>query len=99
MHWLYLDIFQNILLTIPLGFGIGYFRKPGFLKIWLWALGTGIALEGIQLLTKLVFVSYRVVDINDAIMNALGVLIGYGLFLFCRKFFTRMEKSKSILKP
>ena len=80
LQWVIVDFGLNLLLTIPFGMGIGYFKKPGFLKLCLWALGTGLTLEGIQLLLKLGFNNYHVVDINDVILNALGVFIGYALF-------------------
>jgi len=41
----------------------------------------GLGLEITQLLLSLALrYPYRVVDINDAIFNAFGVLLGYGLF-------------------
>lgn len=80
--WLFVDFGLNIFLTIPLGFGLGHFFKPRFLKLCFWALLTGLTTEGIQLLVKLVLGTYyHTVDINDVILNALGVIIGYCLFL------------------
>jgi glycopeptide antibiotics resistance protein len=35
-------------------------------------------------LLKLGFLNYHVVDINDVMLNALGVFTGYVLYLFCR---------------
>lgn len=89
MTWLFVDFVLNILLTIPFGIGLGYFRKPRFLKIFLWAVGTGLALEGIQLLLKMIINNYHVVDINDVILNALGVMIGYLVYWL----FSRIKKS------
>ncbi|MGV8026554.1 MAG: VanZ family protein [Anaerolineaceae bacterium] len=79
IHWF--DIIGNILLTIPLGLGIAYFRRMN-LKCALWiALTVGLLFEGIQLIVKLILgVYYHAVDINDVIWNALGVLIGFGIF-------------------
>ena len=81
MTWLFVDFVLNILLTIPFGIGLGYFHKPRFLKTCLWAIGTGLTLEGIQLLLKLILNNYHVIDINDVIMNAFGVVLGYCIFL------------------
>ena len=71
----------NIILTMPFGFGINFltFIKPrNFL--WLSVL-VGLAIETAQLIISLCLgYAYRVIDINDVICNAVGVLIGYGLF-------------------
>jgi glycopeptide antibiotics resistance protein len=72
------DIIGNILLTIPLGFGLTYF-VPLKTRAIVWvALAAGIFFEGTQLLIKLVCgVYYHTVDINDVIWNGSGVLLGY----------------------
>jgi glycopeptide antibiotics resistance protein len=71
----------NILLTVPFGFGINFIarmRPRSFL--WLGpAIGFGI--EIIQLVVSLLLgYAYRYIDINDVIMNTLGVLVGYAAF-------------------
>lgn len=75
------EIYQNILLTIPFGFGVNFIAriKP---KNILWiALVVGFAFEFVQLVISLIARSpFRAVDINDLILNATGVLIGYGIF-------------------
>ena len=77
---------SNILLTMPFGFGVnfvGRFRRKDFL--WLpFAVGFGIELSQL-FINWILGYSYRVVDITDALLNAVGVLIGYGFFrLFSR---------------
>jgi glycopeptide antibiotics resistance protein len=93
------DFANNILLTIPCGLGIIFvsrLRPRDFL--WL-PLAVGFGIEIAQLLISLILgYPYRVVDINDALLNAVGVLAGYGLFrifawLFIR--LTRRFKQKS----
>ena len=72
---------SNILLTVPFGLGIGLVARvrPRDLRWLPWAVGFGI--EGAQLALGLAQgFPYRVLDINDTIMNALGVALGYGLF-------------------
>jgi len=82
LKWLLVDFGLNALLTIPFGFGLGFFFRPKWWKLFLWALLTGFTLEGIQLLVDLTTgILYHTVDINDVILNSLGVMIGYGLFL------------------
>jgi len=75
------NIYRNILLTIPFGFGISFiFRvKPG--NIFWWAVAVGSTFEFVQLIISFVIQSsFRVIDINDVILNAIGVLLGYGTF-------------------
>jgi glycopeptide antibiotics resistance protein len=72
---------SNILLTVPFGLGIGFLARvrPRDLRWLPWAVGFGI--EGAQLALGLAQgYPYRVIDINDTLMNALGVALGYGLF-------------------
>ncbi|MDW7755830.1 MAG: VanZ family protein [Brevefilum sp.] len=75
------EIVGNILLTVPFGFGI-IFIMPAMSKNIRWmAFVVGLVIETIQLLITIgLGVSYRSTDINDVILNALGVFIGYGLF-------------------
>ncbi len=75
-------VLLNVLLTIPFGFGISFIVniRP---RVILWiAPCVGLSFEGTQLLISIFLrYMYRIMDINDVIMNALGVLIGYGAFL------------------
>jgi glycopeptide antibiotics resistance protein len=76
----------NIILTVPFGFGLNFImqvRAKNF--IWL-APAVGFGIESIQLIISLLLrYPYRVIDINDFLMNTLGVLVGYGVFrLFSR---------------
>ncbi|MEP0806167.1 MAG: VanZ family protein [Chloroflexota bacterium] len=76
------QIYENILLTIPFGFGINFIARIEPRRILWLAAGVGAALEFTQLAISLFFrISFRVVDINDVILNAIGVLIGYAVFL------------------
>ena len=77
----YIGILDNILLTMPFGFGLNFLRHLG-LKDVLWlSISVGFGIEAVQLLLTLILrYPFRVVDINDVWLNGLGVLIGYGLF-------------------
>ena len=79
-------LLYNILLTMPYGFGINFLTRMNAKKIVRVSIFLGLGLEMAQLLLSLALrYPYRVVDINDAIFNAFGVLLGYGLFkLFAR---------------
>lgn len=75
------NIYENILLTVPFGFGVNFvarIRPKNF--FWL-AIAVGLAFEFIQFNISLaVQNSFRVVDINDVALNAIGTLLGYALF-------------------
>ncbi len=75
------NIVGNILLTIPFGFGVSFVLrlKP---KDFLWlAILLGLVFETVQLIISFTFrSSFRIVDVNDVLLNAIGVWIGYGLF-------------------
>jgi glycopeptide antibiotics resistance protein len=74
-------MFLNILLTLPFGFGLN-FLVHSRAKHFLWiAPALGIGLEATQLaISYLLGFVYRVIDVNDVLMNMLGVWIGYALF-------------------
>jgi glycopeptide antibiotics resistance protein len=75
------QLIGNILLTLPLGFGLPFIGafKPGRL-FWL-AVGSGFAIEMLQFAACLLLGSdYRGIDINDALLNSLGTLLGYAFF-------------------
>ncbi len=96
MPWLIRDFGLNAILTIPFGFGYGYYRRPGWLKLVFSALLTGLTLEGVQQIIILVTGTlYRTVDINDVILNALGVIIGFAIFLIIKSAFHKLKKNKS----
>jgi glycopeptide antibiotics resistance protein len=74
-------MFQNVLLTIPFGFGLNFLTRRRALDFVWMALGIGLGLESAQLLLDLALVCpYRVVDVTDSILNAAGVLLGYVIF-------------------
>jgi glycopeptide antibiotics resistance protein len=77
-----LQAWQNILLTIPFGFGLRFVTRFKPRNIFWVALSVGLSTEGIQLVLCLTFQgSFRSVDINDSLLNAFGVLVGYAAFL------------------
>ena len=87
---------MNFLLTIPFGIGLGYLKKPRFMKACLWAFLVGLSLDGIQLVVKLATGTfYHAVDINDVILNTLGVLFGYFLYWICSKLMAKRGKKSN----
>ncbi|MEJ5202772.1 MAG: VanZ family protein [Anaerolineales bacterium] len=77
----YINIVQNILLTMPFGFGLNFISRIK-IRNFLWlSITIGLGIELIQLIISLLLqYPYRVIDINDAFLNAIGIIIGYGLF-------------------
>lgn len=75
------DIVGNVLLTMPFGFGVSFIallRSKDF--VWL-PLLVGVTLETAQLIISYLFRSpFRAVDINDVLLNAIGVWLGYSVF-------------------
>ena len=77
----YFGLLDNILLTVPFGFGLNFLSRLR-LKDFLWlSITVGFGIEAVQFVMTLILrYPYRVVDINDVLLNAVGALIGYGLF-------------------
>jgi len=73
----------NIFLTMPFGFLLPFLVRVPARRGFLIALFTGLALEGAQSLISLLSIigGYgHSIDINDVILNAIGVIIGFGGF-------------------
>jgi glycopeptide antibiotics resistance protein len=75
------NIVGNVLLTVPLGFGVSFIAKLRLKDIVWLSILVGVVFETLQLIIALIFRSpFRVIDINDFILNGLGVWLGYLLF-------------------
>ncbi|WP_054537221.1 VanZ family protein [Herpetosiphon geysericola] len=73
----------NILLTIPFGIFLRLFKKLRIQTMLAIALLVGFSTETIQLLTGLIVgYHFRITHIDDVLMNAIGVVLGYGLINF-----------------
>ncbi len=87
------EVVANILLTMPFGFLINFIVPARVRKIPLLALAVGVSIEFAQLgMCLLVGLNYRGIDINDAIMNMIGVLCGYQVFCLFSRFFLRVTQ-------
>lgn len=72
----------NILLLVPLGFGLPFITNFCMKKVVIIGALLSIAIELSQLITGLMGkITFRVTDINDVIFNIIGVAIGYILFV------------------
>ncbi len=76
------DLAVNVLLTVPFGLGLPLVSPLRGRWMVILAFVPGLVIETSQLLLSLwLRVAYRGVDINDVLMNGLGVLSGYVIFL------------------
>jgi glycopeptide antibiotics resistance protein len=93
LHSILQGLLQNIVMTIPFGFGLNFLRKIEGKEILIWAAGVGFATEISQLLVSLFYMGgpYRGVDINDVLCNAAGVLLGFGLYRLAVRFIPALE--------
>lgn len=83
-----LNIGGNILLLVPLGFLLPFiFSKINWKKILLIAPLSGLCVELLQ-----VYLHVGIFDIDDVILNGLGVILGYAIF----KNLTIINKYKAI---
>ena len=72
----------NILLLIPFGFGLPFISNLHMKKVIVIGVLFSIMIEFLQLMTGFMArVTFRIADINDVIFNAIGVSIGYILFV------------------
>jgi glycopeptide antibiotics resistance protein len=85
------QFFGNLLIGIPIGLGLPFVLGGRGVKVIGVGIAITVAIELAQLAMNAVYgFSYRVVDINDVILNVTGVLIGYGLFLAGRAVYARV---------
>lgn len=81
------NLLGNILLTLPLGFFIFYkYRNLKLGQVFILSFALPIIIELVQLSLHFMQLGTRVVDIDDVILNMLGIILGYYLtkFLFQR---------------
>ncbi len=75
------DVVANILLTMPFGFGFSFVVRLRAKRVPALAILAGVGIETAQLIADLILgMNYRSVDINDSIMNAIGVMLGYVIY-------------------
>lgn len=71
----------NVALLVPFGFGVSFLVPLNTKNALKLAPIVGSSIELLQLVISLMIgYAYRVIDINDVILNTLGYLIGYGVF-------------------
>lgn len=83
------NLLGNIIVLIPFGFLFAtLYQKIKWGRVLLIGLFTGIILELLQVIFK-----SGILDIDDVILNSLGVIIGYLLFIFIYGLFKKYHKN------
>ena len=71
-----INLVGNIVLLVPFGFLVPFvYRNMTWKKSLVLAIATPLLIEGLQVLLHL-----GIFDIDDVILNSLGVMIGYWIF-------------------
>jgi glycopeptide antibiotics resistance protein len=72
----------NLLLGVPFGFGLPFAGVRSSGAVFAWGVLFAFGIEGSQLALDVIYgFAFRVVDINDVILNSLGVALGILAFL------------------
>lgn len=81
------NVLGNILILVPFGLFIAFFRKKKerIGKVILKGFTISFVIESTQLLMTLVGINRRSFDVDDLIMNTLGYLIGYYIMKMIEK--------------
>lgn len=77
----------NLLITVPLGFSLPCLLKLSRKQMLAFALCVGPLFEMIQLGGVLLGFADRVIDVQDMLLNSLGVVLGYSLFLLAAQIY------------
>ena len=79
------ELLGNIVPLIPIGMiALRVFRGMNWRMALLLAVATGLAIESLQ-----VILHVGVFDVDDVMLNALGVMLGYWIILAARRIFNR----------
>ena len=76
------QLLLNVLLTVPFGFGLPFVRDARGREVLLIGFVFSLGIELAQLTADALYLALPTwsVDINDVLLNSLGVAIGYGAF-------------------
>jgi glycopeptide antibiotics resistance protein len=87
-----INLVGNIVLLVPIGFLLPFvYRNMTWKKSLILAVAAGFAIEGMQVVLRV-----GIFDIDDVILNGLGVMIGYWAFMILAKW-ARLGKYKTII--
>jgi glycopeptide antibiotics resistance protein len=81
-------LIANIILFVPMGFLVPFvLRRPSFLKTMGISLGIIVAIEITQYVTNL-----GATDIDDVILNMIGCLIGFMVYVVSIELYKKLNK-------
>ena len=93
--YILLGLILNVILFIPFGFLLPVVFPKRAAKLWLTTL-YGFPLSLFIELTQLLLPGIgRAFDVDDLIFNTLGAVVGYLLYLLCRKIFNSIKKKNN----
>ena len=79
------NIIYNIMMFIPLGMFLGYFKKNTYFALFT-IVNASICIEFLQLYFSYLHIMNRSYDVTDLITNIFGGIIGYCFYnLFCKR--------------
>lgn len=77
-----LNLVGNVIAFVPVGFLVPFvYMHMTWKKSLVLAVATGLAMEGMEVLFRV-----GIFDIDDVMLNALGVMVGYWVFVFSMRF-------------
>jgi glycopeptide antibiotics resistance protein len=80
-----INLVGNIILLVPIGFLVPFIHQTlTWKKMLILAIAAGFTIEGLQALLRV-----GIFDIDDILLNGLGVMIGYWTFTKACRFFFR----------
>lgn len=89
------NLFGNVLIFVPFGFFMPMAsRYRSFFSTLFWSFGLSLGVETFQLITKV-----GSFDVDDLLLNTLGGVVGYVVFVICtllrRRYVHKREKIKN----
>jgi len=89
----------NILLFVPLGFGLPFITKMQMRKVVITGALFSVTIELLQLLSGvLAHKTFRTADINDVIFNTTGAVVGYLLFIWFMRLYRKYSRNREMVK-
>ncbi len=78
-----------MLVTVPFGFGLAFVRRMGIVSTLAVGLVFATAIEAAQLLANVLRVAIPnwSIDINDVVLNSLGVVVGVAAFVLASRLY------------
>lgn len=76
-----INLIGNIILLVPIGFMVPFiYKRISWIESIILAIASGLFIEVMQVILRV-----GIFDIDDVILNAFGVIIGYGMFKLLQK--------------